>query len=420
MGYKGSLPSGGGSIPDSPWENPPQWDDVYTVPSLLDISGTNPPVRKQFLNDGIGGTDSAVRFVENTGAEGAMYVELENTVNAGDFTIEFWVKPERSNPEYLIRFDNNCFVRLAPSGGGAVLSYDFGSTGVSTQLLNLGAWNHCCLCVSKTFNYARVWTNGQLTQSTVGNTPISAESVYTIGYEGDIGSSNNFIGTLDIFTVYNVVLTDSQVLERYNTGVPTEDLPTGITDANRVLYIPFDDNGGNTLTNTKGNNALLEGTAGTSFEWVTGAIGTTGSLGTYLPVFEYQARQSAGFTFPIPHGWEIGSNFRPHTHFSVKEQPIAGQTFTLDVEYVLGRIGTVYTNTTITQLTYTFDGTEQPYEHLLWSWGDLVPTGIDGVSPQLDYTVTRGVDTFPHDVYLLNFGNHIRYDQVGSRQELVK
>jgi hypothetical protein len=270
------------------------WDDIYVYPEALDANGSNPPVRKQFQNDGQGGTDAAVRFIDNTGAQGNMYTELENATQSGEFTIEFWVKPETSGLQFLFRTSSNCWVRLSNSGSSVRLYYDFGFANFGDQNLNIGAWNHCCLCVSKLFNYVRAWTNGQLSQDSIGTASIVAESIYTIANEGSPTSSLNYEGTMDLLTVYNVVLTDSQVIERYNNGIATENLPSGITDANRVLYIPFNNNSGNTLTNTKGEDATIAGTAGTDFEWVTGAIGITGSFGVYLKAFETGKRQYAG------------------------------------------------------------------------------------------------------------------------------
>lgn len=397
------------------------WDDIYVYPEALDVNGSNPPVRKLFQNDGSGGTDSAVRFIDNTGAEGNMYTTLENAIEGGEFTIAFDIKPERANLEYVLRFSSNCWIRLSRSGGSTRIYYDFGFSGFSSTLLNIGSWNRISISVSKLFNYTRIWSNGQQYQSSIGTTPIVADSTFSFGFEGSTTSSLNYQGAIDLVQVFDTVWTDANHVAWYNNGIFTDTLPSGITDADRVLHCQINEDSGNTIGNTKGNDLTIEGTENTDFEWIEGSIGNSGSFGVYLKTFEYGQRQSAGLNFSPSHRWVVGTNLKPHVHFSIVEQLGAGDTIKFGMEIVGVDVNGTYPLTDTLVATYTATGDEDIRKHCVVSFPEIDMSSFSGVSPHFIATFYRySDDTFTGDVFLLNQGTHYKNDMIGSHEEFVK
>jgi hypothetical protein len=399
------------------------WDDVYVKASDLDENTSNPPIKKQFRNDGVTGSDAAVRFIDDTGSGVSMYSALSTAVNAEKFTIEFWIKPERSKDEYVVNFGSDCIVGLKKSGGNTRISYNFGDSGVSDVNLNIGTWNHVVLSLDKAISTnVDVYVNNIVYSSDVGSGGLTAGANAYLGYEGSVSDGNNLQGEIDLFTVYDIALTASQTSVRWNDGLGTTTLPAGVVDSNRVLYCTMNDASGNTITNTKGTDLTIAGVEDTDFEWTTGIIGTTGSVGIYLPVFEYQQGNYTTFTTPFPHNYKLETDSQPHIHFALPETPVAGQTVVFEIEYSMAQPFGVFPNTQTMSLTYTATGAEVLYSHLVRNFdAEFDMSEIDFVSSEILTTLKRSVaDTYPHDVFLINYGVHYQIDDFGSRLPFVK
>ena len=111
----------------------------------------------------------------------------------------------------------------------------------------------------------------------------------------------------------------------------------------------------------------------------------------------------------------------PHIHFSFITPPEAGQTITWNFEYTVTAIDSTFPVTVVAAGTYTATGDESPRQHIFLSMLPNVDMSTIGtISPHLVGTLSRGEDTFPHDVFLLNEGTHHELDMMGSRETLVK
>lgn len=397
------------------------WDDIYVYPEALDNGSSNPPIRKQFTNDGSTPTDYALKFIDNTGAQALMYSPLDSLLNSGEFTIEFWGRPETAALEFVLNFGTNCFIRFSAVGSNSRLICSFGLSAFSNNFSNIGAWNHYVCVVDKPNEDVFIYVNNQITNASIGSTAINVGSSIFIGFEGNTAAPFNLQGSMDLLTVYNVMLSPSQVSERYNNGSATEILPTGVTDLNRVLYMPLNDGSGGVIANLKGNSASIAGIENTDFQWVAGAEGISGFFGVYLLAFSHGKQQHAGMSISPSHKWTVGTNLKPHVHFSILEPMSAGETVKFGLEYTLAEFGSSFPNTQILTATYTATGSESIREHLIVSFPEINMSGITKISPQISATFFRyNDDTYAHDVFLLNQGTHFNNNMIGSRQEFIK
>jgi hypothetical protein len=318
-----------------------------------------------------------------------------------------WFRPQTGNIG-LFEFGGQNKATINTSGR---IVTNLGGINVSTATVNFGAWNHLIMNVDEGGSLD-IFLNGAafLGEGSVGT--LNLQATYTIAENGQMD--------VDLITVYDVLFSAAQALERWNSGSGTFSLATGITDANRVLYCDCQDGAGSSvLVNTKGTNASLLGTEGTDYDWITGPIGLPGTLGTYLPAFEPAADQAVGFTVPIPHDYILNTDLYPHLHFGWKDiPPAAGETISFSMEYTKADPFTAFPLTQVLTFVYTADGTETAYQHVIASW-DTIP-GMSAVSGEMLVSLKRASDTFAQDVFFINHGTHVQKDMLGSRDEFAK
>ena len=378
----------------------------YYVPAQgLDISGANPPTKKQFKDDGSIGYDGALKY---NGSYSTMpsYAAVEAVVTGGatQFTFVTRIKPNRVALEYIAKFGSNCSIRFDSIGGLAGYRIDFGSThAYADAAINIGAYNDIVIVVDNTIRTAYLYTNGVKYTFSTGTGDMAPQGTLEFG----LGSVVEAYPTYDVSEtmLFNVMWTDADVAERYNGGVLLDALPTAINAANRILYLDYEEGTGNTLNNPDGNNATINGVEDTDFAWSTGPIGTGGSFGVYLPVFSSGLKQYSGMTVPIPNEWEMDTPITPHIHFSVKEAVTLGETITFGFEYTMSREEEVFGDTTIVYGTYTGTGTEQVGQHLEIVWNPLTIPGTAAHPPHVVSTLFRDpTDTSSVDAYFIDFG----------------
>lgn len=383
------------------------WDDIYIEPADLDTATTNPPLRKLFRDDGSVGTDDAVSFLGSTGATMGAYALADASLDVS-YSVELWFRPQTGGIG-LIEFGGQNKATI--NGAGKIVT-NFGGINVSTGFVNFGAWNHVIFNVDEG-GVLDIFLNGvpYLGEDNVGT--LNLQGTYTFAENGQVD--------IDLITVYDVLFSAAQALERWNGGAGTFTLPTGILDANRVLYCDCQNGAGSSiLNNTKGTNASLVGVESTDYEWITGPIGLPGTLGVYLPAFEALSDQSVGFTIPIPHDYKLGSLLYPHLHLSWgATPPVAGETISFTLEYTTSAIGDAFPETQELTFTYTADGTEVPYQHAIASW-DTIPGVVNSVSAEIIASLIRETDTFAQDVFFINHGTHYQINMLGSREQFTK
>ena len=385
--------------------------EYYITAAALDRQGINPPPWKQFKNDGTVGTDKALQYVDGTAYTlidtSGGYTALSDVINGttAQYTIEFYIRPERVHYEYISTLGSNCGVRLDNVGGQPGYRLDFGSTAIIAEpALQISAWNHVIIKVDNLTRECEVWTNGQHKGFNSGT---GSTTMYTDFLEFGDGSDGTAIPTYAIseYALYNTLFNEEQALAKYNNGVPTETLPTGITDANRVLHLKYDSTSGNAVLNEKGPDGVITGTEGVNFSWVSGALGTGGSFGAYAPAFEFGARQYSALSLPVPNDWSLDTDITPHVHFSVNTAMAAGETITFGFEYTIAREDEVFGNTQTALATYTATGTEPIGHHGELYWTPIAVPGTSAEAPHIVGTVFRDSgDTFAHDAFFVNFG----------------
>ena len=392
----------------------PYLEEYYVPPQGLDVGGSNSPTRKLFKNNGVVGSDLAVKFAGTQGANidvSGGYAALQNVINTpdaggtGQFTIEFRIKPTRIHYEYVCSLGSNIGVRLDDVGGNPGYRIDMGSTRIFSAPLNINDWNYVCIVVDNTANRSlTVYTNGTKYVTDTGTgTSTMYTSLLEFGYGSDGTATAQY--ALSDFTIYDVMFTEAQALERWNNGVAIAALPTGVTDANRVLFMTLDDGAGTNVVNTKGPDMVLSGTEGVDFTWVSGAIGAGGSFGVYLPAYTQGLVQRAGATFPIPNTWERNTDIIPHIHFTTDVDIQAGDTITFGIEYSLSREGEVFGNTVTVYATYTAPGTIAAGSHKELYWAPVAIPGTADEAPHIITTIFRkGDDTYAGDVFMVGFG----------------
>lgn len=396
-----------------------QWDDVYVPSSKLDTSFTSAPVEKQFQNDGAAASDYGLEFdgttqYGDTVAYGG-YLMVVETATGGDWTFEAWIKPTSRTCVIWSHGISEMQISLNVRH----LRFTLGGVHITSDArVNLGAWNHIVV--------AHEWSTTTVTLcvnnvSEVFVQPNAIALTASIGMAGKLGE-NMFEGVLDLVGVYNVVLSASQITQRYNGGVATTTLPSGITSANRVLYCEFATGSGSIAYNTGSpayfpSNFTLTGSPG----WVDGAVDVPGSSGVFLLAFEASATESVGFAFALPHGWLMESEVRPHIHVSWVTPPTISQTISFKMEYTIAQPYSSFPTTTTATATYTATGAETAHDHQIIQFPAIDMTGVTVVSSEILVRLWRdAADTFPEDVFLINAGLHFQYDMLGSRQEYVK
>ena len=173
-----------------------------------------------------------------------------DALNTGTMTIECWVKP--NDHKYQILYRENfidfyvdwdiIYFKLEDQRTATVRLYN--------KPLIYKGWNHIVVTVNLEGSKSRVkiYVNGQQEEEKLVNAYLSSS---TEDYRVAAYTDNNWdlIGGMDELVLYNIVLSDEQISERYNNRAGSVDLPTGI-NADTDVIARFQFNGsGDTVDN---------------------------------------------------------------------------------------------------------------------------------------------------------------------------
>ena len=171
-------------------------------------------------------------------------VPFYDAMNNTNITVEAWVLPLNDDRFSIIRRYGVFQLYVAYSR----LYFWINSTTISTSIkLEKNVWNHVVATVEDKGSYSlvKLYINGQLARENgVGGTLPSKNNDITVSWSGSYWYLN---GNLDEIVMYNKVLSEEQILERYNKGKSTINLPSNI-NLNSDVICWFDFNNGDNAT----------------------------------------------------------------------------------------------------------------------------------------------------------------------------
>ena len=219
------------------------------------------------------------------------YVNLNPTAinNLSSGTIEAWVYLNNLNDQTICSKQSNSensYAILSVGGGAAANGKVFyqsknGASIVSTATLTTGQWYHLAVTFNNTT--AKLYVNGTLDNTVSGDFSLpndTSVTATTIGaWLGD-GGGQYFNGNIDEFRVWNVILSDADILS-------TKDCEAPAGQNNLVTYYKFNQGNSNTINTSvnsatdaiTANNGTLTNFAlnGTISNWKAGSPITTGN-----------------------------------------------------------------------------------------------------------------------------------------------
>jgi len=195
-----------------------------------------------------------------TSHDGGDYVRIPSAINnQSALTLEGWFKLNNNNGgRYVYGNSGTQQVAIGIGSQTYLMNYYFKTSGTTlgpvagTTYVEPGSWHHFALTYDSATSTLKAYLDGRLDYSNAavtGNVSVSVQQY--IGYS----NSGYFYGYLDEYRISNNV--------RYTTDftVPTSKFST---DANTLALYHFDDNTGQTLTDSSanGNNGTLGSAAG--------------------------------------------------------------------------------------------------------------------------------------------------------------
>ncbi len=176
-------------------------------------------------------TDKAVYF---NGVDQYGRIPYYDALNTENLSAEFWVYPDEDQRFSVLRRHGAFSVYVAYNN--VYVQVD-GAQCISTSKLLNKAWNHVVVTIEKYSPYmseVKIYINGQLNVETfLGKTlPTDNNSTITISWSGSYWYLK---GGVDEIVLYNTILSEDQVIERYNDAQGIGTLPTGINLADEVI-----------------------------------------------------------------------------------------------------------------------------------------------------------------------------------------
>jgi len=399
----GSLKSVGDSI---------LWDDLKTNPTTAPSIGSNIPNYEVIMNDGSASTGTAFEF---NGSTSNGVVPYYSDLNVNNMSISLWIKPVNAkNRELVDRAGNNGFEFYIENKRLGFAIDGSHSKRTDKNSIVAGATQFVTVTVEDigTRSTIRLYINGIKEIESNVNTHLD-NNTYDLMFGEYYGGGWHYDGVMDDMQMYNLVLTDAQILEQYNNGQGITGLPTGITETTDLLF-RFQDSLTNIATIGTGYDIV-----NTDITFVDGLVGiSTGSVGVIAWAFEPGVTSSLFSSAQLPHKYEEGTDIIPHVHWLVKDTDIGNIVF--GMEYIWFDINEYETNTTLITTTVdkgtsgnhqmsnlpTLDGTDKKISSIL-----NIRIFRDGSNP---------LDTYPGKVYMNQFDFHFRLNTQGSRQVGIK
>jgi len=386
------------------------WENLQVNVNSLPVSGTRSPERVIIANDGTTTIGHAMSFDGgNDNGTVAYYAGMDTT----NLTIAMWIKPnvvnniellDRNIPNGFEFYIDNGNLIFAPRGGTRVTANGIiaGATQFIVATARVEGSNLRC----------KLYINGtSVAEQVIAASLAQASGGYIIGEYKSGGW--NYDGIIDNLQTYTIVLTDAQILELYNNGAGTNNLPTGIT-ASKSLIMFFQDDLINQTTMLGALNLVQHG-----FTFVDGLVGiTSGSFGVTALKFKATSITEIFFTAQLPHSYKEGTDIEPHSHWG-KIGTATGNVH-WGFEYIWVNVSGTFNNTSIITANLTpsiskkhdatniatLTGTDKKISSILMCRLYRDPTNVG--------------DTFNDDIYLYDFDFHFQRNTLGSRTTWVK
>jgi len=386
--------------------------------------GGQAPIWKQIAYDGETGPADHAVTLNGTSQYGAVadYANLDGT---NTYSIEIWGRPNKNTGPLIHR---ETYFDLTVLNGFPRVQVLSGAILTSSISIKVGARNYVAVSISNigANSVVNLYVNSVLAGQTIVVGNIGANSSNVIVGQ-DLNTSEFLDGEVDEIVLYNIALTQAQITERWNDGIGTEDLPSGVTEATEVTaQFNFDDGtpGVSVLNNCTlgfGEDMALTGTPGLTTGLVGGDL--TGDDGVFAPVFDATNKKSLYFPVHALRGMKPETDYEP-TAFWAKATASAGDVV-WKVEFLKVAIGEAYTTTTATtgyEVSTALSAVEDDAKTLLYT----KLTDIDGSTEQFPNTITmaritrdvaHASDTYTGEAILFNLGFTYIQNAMGDKDE---
>ena len=144
--------------------------------------------------------------------------------------------------------------------------------------------------------------------------------------------------------------------------------------------------------------------------------------GTFAYAFDKATDEGVTFEVQMPHAYELGTNIRPHVHWSPPDANAGNVRWCL--EFTKANINAAFSNTSTICTTAAAAGTA--HKHQIVSLPEISGSGINSVSTMMDCRFFRDADaagvedSYNNDAQVLGVDLHYQADSAGSTQETVK
>jgi len=393
------------------------WDDLRVNPANVSEIGARSPERVIYKTDGSSGSSYAIQL--NGSTQYGEVLDYDNLdTSPGNYSIEFWTKPEGSLGMMLYR---DGYFEISKQNNSLVVSIaNSWDIWVSNALLN-NATTHIVVTVklSGSNSIVIIYVNGikKIRRKLWGYTLGASTSPFYIGYDGD---GQYYQGIIDNITIYNVTLSADQVAERYNNGHGSTSLPTSITETTDVVAnFLFNEGSGSTVDNRCTLGTGYDMTLYNSPTWVAGLINdSSSSFGVVVWKFNKNVTNELFFSRQLPHSYKEGTAIEAHIHWINPSNETGNVVWGL--EYTWANVGSSFNNTTIARVSAPVWGQD------IHMATDIVR--IDGRGKKISSIIIcrlfrdggANEDTLNDGVYLMEFDFHYQIDYPGSMATWVK
>lgn len=146
------------------------------------------------------------------------YIDFGTTATYTDVTISFWMKRNVSSGNKSLFNGTGFFQWLQFEHQRNYISLYDGSWNVFSGNVNDGTWKHILLINDTSSGEVRSYVDGSL------DTTISSYDATSVLYEfGNYGGSSHFMnGTFDELSIFDSVLSPSDITAIYNSGTPDD------------------------------------------------------------------------------------------------------------------------------------------------------------------------------------------------------
>jgi hypothetical protein len=202
------------------------------------------------------------------GGSSALYRNTNAPITSLVFTVACWCRADNSSGGYFFTLNDStsptAYYRAYYSGGGQPeFSTPSGACQTSTTA-SINAWDHVCVVSASATSRSVYLNGGGKATDTASYEPVSwSFPLFTVGSNWSSGSIfQAFTGDLSDFAVWDVALTDAEVLA-LSSGTP----PTRIRPGNLVAYYPIEAGAGyllNRWAGTTDRTLTLDGSAPTA------------------------------------------------------------------------------------------------------------------------------------------------------------